>query len=415
MEIIKMRVEDIIPYSKNAKEHPKQQIEQIINSIKEFGFNDPIAIDENNVVIEGHGRLMAIKKIGYNEVDCIRLEHLNEMQKKAYIIAHNKLTLNSGFDLDILKLELDDIKLSDINILFTGFTNKELKRFDDKNKQIIEDEYDPTPPEEAKSQIQDIWKLGKHKVMCGDSTIENDVKRLVGDTTIDFVFTDPPWNVNYGAIKEGNEQGDKPRTIINDYMSTEAFKDFMLAAFQAMSNVLKDGAMVYVVMSPQEWANVMNALNETDFHWSSTIIWNKDHLVLSRKDYHTKYEPIWYGWKNGEARLRPLLDRKQSDVWDIDRPIRSELHPTMKPLELVGKAMINSSEYDNTVLDLFGGSGSTLITAEQLNRRCYMMELDPKYVDVIVKRYLAFTKDSNSIELLRNGQTYTYDQIFGGE
>ena len=202
-----------------------------------------------------------------------------------------------------------------------------------------------------------------------------------------MVFTDPPWNVNYGAVSEDNAQGYKPRTILNDFMGTQDFKEFMYNAFYCMNKVSKQGCMTYVVMSAQEWGNMMLTLAENNYHWSSTIIWNKDRLVLSRKDYHTKYEPIWYGWKEGESRLCPLADRKQSDVWDIERPSKSDEHPTMKPVELVAKAINNSSKKGNIVLDLFGGSGSTLIACEQLNRKCYMMELDPHYVDVIIKRW----------------------------
>lgn len=201
-----------------------------------------------------------------------------------------------------------------------------------------------------------------------------------------MVFTDPPWNVNYGAVEKGNEQGYKPRTIMNDFMGTEEFKQFMTSAFRCMNDASKDGAMTYVVMSAQEWGNLMLALASNNYHWSSTIIWAKDTLVLSRKDYHTQYEPIWYGWKEG-SRLHPLKDRKQSDVWNIPRPKRSEEHPTMKPIELVARALNNSSNRGDIVLDLFGGSGTTLIASEQTERICCMMELDPHYCDVIIQRW----------------------------
>ena len=202
-----------------------------------------------------------------------------------------------------------------------------------------------------------------------------------------MVFTDPPWNVNYGAVDKGNAMGYKPRTIKNDFMGTEEFRDFMYNAFSCMSIASKPGAMTYVVMSAQEWGNAMLTLAQNDYHWSSTIIWNKDRLVLSRKDYHTKYEPIWYGWKEGESRLCPLEDRKQSDVWDFESPSRSDEHPTMKPVALVARAIQNSSHKGDAVLDLFGGSGTTLIACEQTGRKNFSMELDPKYVDVIVKRW----------------------------
>ena len=206
-----------------------------------------------------------------------------------------------------------------------------------------------------------------------------------------MVFTDPPWNVNYGA--EENHPSWKPRTILNDFMGTEDFKQFMNSAFHCMNAVSEPGCMTYVVMSAQEWGNMMLTLASNDYHWSSTIIWNKDQLVLSRKDYHTKYEPIWYGWKDGSARLHPLDDRKQCDVWDFEMPKVSIEHPTMKPVALVAQAIKNSSNSGDNVLDLFGGSGTTLIAAEQLGRRCYMMELDPHYVDVIIARWEKLTGD----------------------
>lgn len=223
--------------------------------------------------------------------------------------------------------------------------------------------------------------------MCGDSTIIDDVKLLMGGCKAKMVFTDPPWNVNYGAEEEGNPMGYKHRTIMNDFMGTEDFKDFMYSAFRCMNEVSEPGCMTYVVMSAQEWGNMMLTLALNDYHWSSTLIWNKDQLVLSRKDYHTKYEPIWYGWKSGEARLHPLEDRKQCDVWDFERPKRSDEHPTMKPVALVARAIQNSSNRGDSVLDLFGGSGTTLIACEETDRNCFMMELDPHYVDVIIKRW----------------------------
>ena len=234
-------------------------------------------------------------------------------------------------------------------------------------------------------------EIFSHRLMCGDSTKEEDVTKLMDGVKADMVFTDPPWNVNYGAMEEGNPQGYKPRTRLNDFMGTEDFKDFMLKSLNCMNKASKEGCMTYVVMSAQEWGNMMLTLAENEYHWSSTIIWNKDHLVLSRKDYHTKYEPIWYGWKEGSARLCPLEDRKQSDVWDFDRPTKSEEHPTMKPIALVAQAINNSSKKGNIILDLFGGSGTTLIASEQTNRKCRMMELDPHYVDVIIQRWETFT------------------------
>ena len=381
-------ITDIHPYENNAKIHTPEQIEQIKKSILEFGNNDPIAIDGSGVIIEGHGRLMALQELGYTEVEVIRLGHLSEEQRKAYTLIHNKLTMNTGFDLDMLAEELgaiENINMADFDFDLDILTDLILEDTE-------EDDFDPTPDEQVEptAKLGDIWQLGNHRLMCGDSTDKACVEKLMNGEEAEMAFTDPPWNVNYGAVKDGNAQGYKPRTILNDFMGTGEFKEFMDKAFACLNLAQKAGAMTYVVMSAQEWGNMMLTLAGNDYHWSSTIIWNKDSLVLSRKDYHTKYEPIWYGWKEG-TRLCPLEDRKQSDVWDIPRPKKSEEHPTMKPVELVVRAIKNSSRPGNIVIDLFGGSGTTLIASEQTGRKCRMMELDPKYCDVIIKRWETFT------------------------
>ena len=375
-------IDSIKPYKNNAKQHPKEQIEQIKKSIEQFGMDDPIGIWRDEIV-EGHGRLIACKELGMKEVPIIRLDHLTDEERKAYTLAHNKVTMNSGFDLDILSEELASFET--INMADFGF-DLDFDIEDDTDHDIIEDEA-PEAPEEPKSKYGEVYQLGNHRLMCGDSTKKEDVEKLMNGEKADMVFTDPPWNVNYGAMEDDNPQGYKPRTILNDFMGTEEFKEFMNKAYHCMNIASKEGCMTYVVMSAQEWGNMMLTLAMNDYHWSSTIIWNKDRLVLSRKDYHTKYEPIWYGWKEGASRLHPLKDRKQSDVWDFERPSKSDEHPTMKPVALVGQAITNSSKKNDAILDLFGGSGTTLIASEQLDRRCYMMELDPKYVDVIINRW----------------------------
>ena len=303
------------------------------------------------------------------------------------------------FDLDSVSIDYSDF---DITI-----------ELDDAEEEYNEEnDVIEAPPKVPFSKNQDIWLLGKHRLMCGDSTSINDVERLMDGGLADMVFTDPPWNVNYGAMSEDNPMGYKPRTILNDFMGTEDFKNFMFSVFNCMNKVSKEGCMTYVVMSAQEWGNMMLTLAENNYHWSSTIIWNKDRLVFSRKDYHTKYEPIWYGWKEGQSRLCPLEDRKQSDVWDFNRPSKSDIHPTMKPIELVAKAITNSSKNNNLVLDLFGGSGSTLIASDTTNRINRSMELDEKYVDVIVKRYINHKENNGEdVYLIRNGETIPYSEI----
>ena len=385
MEINMMNIEELIPYVNNPRDND-QAVDAVASSIKNFGFKVPIVIDSENEVIAGHTRLKAAKKLGMDQVPTIIADDLDENQVRAFRLADNRVGELADWDKEMLEVELLDIDGLDMEQF--GFDELETLLEDD---EVVEDEFDEEVPEEPKAKLGQIYQLGEHRLMCGDSTKESDVAKLMNEQKADMVFTDPPWNVNYGAVDEGNAMGYKPRTILNDFMGEEDFKEFMDGAFASMNFASKPGAMTYVVMSAQEWGNMMLTLANNDYHWSSTIIWNKDRLVMSRKDYHTKYEPIWYGWKNGEARVRPLEDRKQSDVWDIDRPTVSELHPTMKPLELVARAIKNSSKIGDVILDLFGGSGSTMLAAEQTERVNYSMELDPRYVDVIINRWEEYT------------------------
>lgn len=403
MEIRKIALSQLNHAQYNPRKDLKAtdpEYKKLKRSIETFGYVEPIVYNvTSGNIVGGHQRVKVLQDLGYTEIDCVTVE-LNEQDEKALNIALNKIS--GEWDADKLEDLLRDLKLSDYDLSITGF---DLSEIDDilGTKEVEEDNFDVDEAlnniTEPISKRGDIWRLGTHRVMCGDSTIPSDVEKLMRADRADMVFTDPPWNVNYGAVEEDNAQGYKPRLIMNDFMGTSEFKEFMDAAFKNMSAASKNGCMTYVVMSAQEWGNMMLTLAQNAYHWSSTIIWNKDHLVLSRKDYHTKYEPLWYGWKEGEARLHPLIDRKQSDVWDIDRPIRSELHPTMKPIKLMDIAISNSSNREDIVLDLFGGSGSTLIACEQLNRICYMMELDEKYCDVIIKRYETLT--GGKAELLK--------------
>lgn len=399
----KVKTELLIPYARNARTHTEEQILKLQSSIREFGFINPVLIDGQFNIIAGHGRVEAAKREQLEEIPCLFIEHLSEAQKKAYILADNRLALDAGWDNDLLAIEMEELKDFGFDLELTGFDLSELEAFnfmeeDETPKvEVEDDDFDVDKAldeiEEPTSRRGQIFKLGNHFLMCGDSTNEADVAALLNGEAAQMVFTDPPWNVNYGAVKEGNAQGYKPRTIKNDSMSTEDFKGFMDSAFSNMNKSLVPGGMVYVVMSAQEWGNVMQSLFEQDFHWSSTIIWNKDRLVLSRKDYHTKYEPLWYGWKNGAPRIHPLDDRKQSDVWDFERPHRSDDHPTMKPIPLVATAIQNSSKTGDKILDLFGGSGTTLLASEATERCCYMMELDEKYCDVIIRRWEEYTAE----------------------
>lgn len=369
---------------KNNPNNPRlikdDKFTKLVQSIKDFPEMleaREIVVNTDNIILGGNMRFKAAKEAGLKEVP-VKVVDWPEDKQREFIIKDN--VSGGEWDWDLIANEWDAEEL-DAWGLDVPFSEVE---------DVEEDEAPELSTEPAISKLGEVYQLGRHRLMCGDSVNDDDVNRLMDGSLADAVFTDPPWNVNYGAVKAGNAQGYKAnRTIENDNMG-EDFTPWMNEVFGAMSNYSKDGCMTYVVMSAQEWGGLMTTLSDNGYHWSSTIIWNKDHLVLSRKDYHTKYEPIWYGWKEGESRLHPLKDRKQSDVWDIDRPTRSDEHPTMKPIELCARAINNSSNKEDVVLDLFLGSGSTLIACEQTDRTCYGMELDPKYVDVIRKRYHKF-------------------------
>jgi DNA modification methylase len=396
-ENIKMLpVAAVKPYPNNPRVN-KAAVDKVAASLREFGWKQPIVVDPDMVIIAGHTRLLAAKKNGDKEVPVFVATDLTPEQVRAYRLADNKTAEFSTWDTRLLETELESlaglIDMSDFGFEDPGPTG------------AVQDDFDVDQAVPARASLGEVYLLGEHRLMCGDSTNARDVAVLMDGNRADLIWTDPPWNVNYGADQKHPSW--KSRQILNDKMSAEDFYAFMQAAFSNMRSVLRPGGAAYVAMSAQEWGTMMGVMAGLDFHWSSTIIWAKDSLVLSRKDYHTQYEPIWHGWADdpdapgqydpiwyGWAEGGPhmaLQDRKQSDLWQIPRPKRSVEHPTMKPIELIGRALENSSKVGDVVIDLFGGSGSTLIAAEQLKRRCCMMELDPKYVDVIVARWEALT------------------------
>lgn len=383
-------IDDLIPFVNNARTHNDEQVAQIAASIKEFGWTNPILVDDGRGVIAGHGRLMAARKLGYENVPTIELEGLSDAQKRAYILADNKLAENAGWDNDLLKIELNGLDDEGFDLSLIGFSQIDLNNLlNDPAEGLTDPDEVPDAPEHPVTREGDVWVLGNHRLMCGDSTSTTALQSLLGDLQADLVFTDPPWNVNYGANTGGMPW--KQRSILNDHKSDSEWLEFCQGFSASLFAATKPGAPIYLVMSAQEWPVVDSTLREAGFHWSSTIMWIKDTLVLSRKDYHTQYEPIWYGWNDKAGRRVKVQDRKQSDVWKINRPKRSELHPTTKPVELVERAIDNSSNAKDLVLDLFGGSGSTLIAAEKTGRAGMLCELDPKYCDVIVQRWQDFT------------------------
>jgi DNA modification methylase len=393
MQIKEVAVDKLIPYAKNSRTHSPEQVGQIAASIKEFGFRNPILVDGVGI-IAGHGRLMAAQKLGLDKVPTIDCSDMTPSQKKAYIIADNKLALNAGWDTAMLTIEMQELEVEGFDLELLGFDDKELNAL--LEPEIVEGLTDedevPELPEEPKSKLGDIYILGNHRLMCGDSTSIDAVEKMMDGDKASLVVTDPPWNVAYGTNLANNAQGYKQRTIMNDnFETTQEWEDFLSGFMGNIIAFTMKGCPIYCVMGASEWPAIDKALRDGGFHWSSTIIWAKDTLVLSRKDYHTQYEPIWYGWKDDGPRIWTVQDRKQSDVWECKRPKRSELHPTTKPVELIERAVLNSSNAGTIVFEPFGGSGSTLIACEKTGRKARLMELDPKYCDVIVKRWEDFT------------------------
>jgi DNA modification methylase len=402
LKIEEWDIDRLIPYSRNPRRNDAA-VPKMAGLIREFGFKVPIVARSDGSVIDGHLRLKAAQALGMEKVPVVLADEWTPAQVKAFRLAVNRSAEWAEWDEELLKLELEELKLEDYDLDLIGFDDVLLDA--DGTEGLTDPDDVPEVQEVPLTKEGDIWLLGKHRLMCGDSTDLGSVALLMNGEKASMVFTDPPWNVDYGNAKKINPQGWKVRSILNDHMSTEDFKDFMDRTFKAMKDAVIPGAMIYVVMSAQEWGNLMLVLKDNEFHWSSTIIWSKDRLVLGRKDYQTRYEPIWYGWDGRSSRIHPLEDRTQSDVWDIPRPSSSEEHPTMKPVELVERAIANSSNGGDLVLDLFGGSGTTMIASEKIGRRSCLMELDPKYCDVIVRRWQEFTGHEATLE--SDGRTFS--------
>lgn len=386
--IIDVPISDLKYDDKNARKHNARNLATIRESLTRFGQRKPVVALVNNMVIAGNGTLEVAKELGWTHLSVAYCPaDWTLTQARAYALADNRTSELGEWDVDNLADIIASFEDSEINIADLGFAPEEIREMmPEQKKEIVQDEV-PEVPEVATSKLGDVYQLGDHRLICGDSTDAATFDTLMEDKRAHMIFTDPPWNVNYGAVEKGNAQGYTLRSIMNDHMNDSDWDIFVGGFSKTLKDYSLDGAMIYLVMSAQEWGVVDKHLQTVGFHWSSTIIWAKDRLVMSRKDYHTQYEPIWYGWNDGAARIKPLKDRKQTDLWQIDRPSRSDLHPTTKPIELVARAITNSSNEGDIVLDAFGGSGSTLIACEQTGRACRMVELDPKYADVIVTRW----------------------------
>lgn len=396
-KIFKIKINEIKPYKQNAKKHPDKQIDAIIKSIQEYGFNVPLILDNKKEIICGHGRYLAAQKMGVEELPCILKDDLTPAQVKAFRIADNKVT-ESDWDYEFLKLEFEELKFEfeDFNLDLTGFDDAEIDKFCQND--IIEDEIPPVP-ETPRTVKGDIYQLGNHRIMCGDSTLRTEVEKLMAGKLSDMIHTDPPYNVSYGKSKIPDHT---MRQIKNDTLDAVSWEKFCKALFAIFKEFNKGDIYMWGASGP-EGMKMRLWLIGLGCHWSSTIIWKKDTLVISRSNYQRMYEPCFYGWFNKSSFE---ADRKEVEVWDIKRPTKSELHPTMKPVELCAKAINNSSKFRDTVLDLFLGSGSTLIACEQTNRTCYGMEIDEKYCDVIVSRWVNLTGNR---KIILNGQNIEWE------
>jgi DNA modification methylase len=388
-------IESLHPDPANPRRIGKEELEALTRSLREFGFVQPVlARKSDNVVIGGHQRLLAARRLGWKTVPVIFLD-LSVEQSRLLNLALNRIS--GEWDQELLARMLADLRpVEDIDLSLSGFSEEELgkllKSLDTREKKERVETFDVDAALEAAqaahvAQRGDLWRLGDHRLLCGDSTNVGDVERLLGGKKAAMAFTDPPYNVSLGD-HGGRQRGSRRRRIVNDALTPEAWEAFVQAWARNLLDYV-DGAL-YICMSTKEWPVVSRVLEESGGHWSDTIIWAKDRFVLGRADYQRQYEPVWYGWREG-ASHHWCGDRDQGDVWNIPRPADSELHPTMKPLELVERAIANSSRSGDTVLDLFLGSGTTLIAAERTGRVCYAMELEPAYVDVAIRRWEAFT------------------------
>lgn len=395
-KIVLMKINEIIPYDNNPRLND-EAVDAVANSIKTFGFRNPIIVDKNNVIIAGHTRLLASKKLGLECVPVIVVTDLNDDEIKALRLADNKTAEIAKWDMGKLGVELANINMDMLQFGFEDLINK-------LEKEVKEDDFDENEelPENPYAKKGDIFLLGNNRLMCGDSTDEETVNKLMDGKQADLVFTDPPYNVDIS-----NADGLK---IQNDNMKDSDFYNFLLKAFKNLFNHTKPGGSIYCFHADSEGLNFRKAFKEAGFKLAECLIWVKNSLVLSRQDYHWRHEPCLYGWKEGASHYF-IDDRTQDTIWEYNKPKANDLHPTMKPLELVGRAIKNSSKQKDIVLDLFGGSGSTLIAANQINRNAYLMELDERYVDVIVKRYLRNVGTFDGCFLIRDGEKIALEGI----
>ncbi len=398
-----VQISKLIPYINNARTHSKEQIIKLRSSLREFGFINPVIIDKDYNVIAGHGRIEAAKLENISEVPCVFVDYLTPAQKKAYIIADNRMALDAGWDEELLRIEIESLQAEAFHIDLTGLEEQEIADLFDTDEEVQEDDFD-IDDELSKPTITksgDIWLLGNHRLVCGDSTKEDTYTLLMDGKKANLVVTDPPYNVNY----EGSAG-----KIKNDNMSQDKFYQFLFDAFANIEKKMENDASIYVFHADTEGLNFRKAFADAGFYLSGTCIWKKQSLVLGRSPYQWQHEPCLFGWKkNGKHQW--YSDRKQTTIWEFDRPKRNNDHPTMKPVPLIAYVIKNSSLSNCIILDPFAGSGSTLIACEQTNRICYTIELDEKYCDVIVKRYIEQAGCSGNVSVIRNGVNIPFTEI----
>ena len=399
-------INKLIPYINNARTHSPEQIKKLRSSLREFGFINPVIIDRDFNVIAGHGRIAAAKEENLKEIPCVFADHLSEAQKKAYIIADNRMAMDAGWDEELLRVEIESLQAEDFDIGLTGFDEKEIADLfgSGDETEVKDDDYDLTAALEKAAFVQrgDIWNVGRHRLMCGDATSSEDVSALMGETKANLILTDPPYGVSF--------KSSSGLTIQNDSMKNEEFYNFLLSAFKCMAEHLEKGGSAYVFHADTEGLNFRKAFIDAGFHLAGCCIWVKDSLVLGRSDYQWQHEPVLYGFmQNGKHKW--YSDRKQTTIWNFDKPKRNANHPTSKPLDLLSYPIGNSTQENAVVIDTFGGSGSTMMACEQMNRICCMMELDEKYASVILRRYVEDTGNADDVYVIRDGEKLMYADL----
>jgi site-specific DNA-methyltransferase (adenine-specific) len=396
-------IDKITPYARNSRTHSDEQVAQIAASIREWGWTNSILVDEDGGLIAGHGRLLAARKLGLSQIPTMVAKGWSEAQKKAYVIADNKLALNAGWDLEMLAVELGDLQGFDFDLMLTGFSDDELsKLLADKTDGLTDPDAVPDVPADPVAKPGDVWLMGKHRLMCGDSTSVDDMEKLTAGQLVDMWLTDPPYNVAY-------EGGTKDKlTIQNDNMGDDQFREFLRDAYVTADTVMKPGAVFYIWHADSEGYNFRGAARDAGWKVRQCLIWKKSSQVMGRQDFHWKHEPCLYGWKDGAAHLW-ANDRKQTTILEFDKPSRNGEHPTMKPVAIFEYQMLNNTKGSDIVLDSFAGSGTTAIAAEKNGRVAHLMELDPRYCDVIVKRWQGFTGKAATLE----GDGRTFDDFAG--